>query len=72
LNVVRSFENFGLSALLVFGLVLIGIGASIVFNGGDDLVSVAGALALIAPGLAATLMAAFGFWRVPKLAAANA
>ena len=72
LNVVPSFENFGLSALLVFGLVLIGIGASIVFNGGDDLVGVAGALALIAPGLAATLMAAFGFWRVPKLAAANA
>lgn len=71
-NITRSFENFGLSALLLFGLGLIGVGASIVFNGGDDLVGVAGASALIAPGLAATLMAAFGFWRGPKLATAKA
>jgi hypothetical protein len=72
LNIARSFENVGLSALLLFGLALIGVGASIVFNGGDDLVGVAGASALIAPGLAATLMAAFGFWREPKLATAKA
>ncbi len=71
-NIMRSFENFGLSALLLFGLTLIGIGASIMFNGGNDLVGVAGAGALIAPGLAATLMAAFGFWRAPKFATAKA
>jgi GH24 family phage-related lysozyme (muramidase) len=58
-----SFENIGLIALLVFGLALIALGGSLLFDGAGDMVSIAAAAALVAPGLAATLMAAFGLWR---------
>lgn len=66
-NLSRSVESVGLIALMVFGLGLIGAGASIVFGGGDDLVGMAGAFALITPGLAASFIAAFGIWRGPEL-----
>jgi lysozyme len=58
-------ESLGLIALLALGLALIGVGASLVFNGRGDAVEVAGAAALAAPGVAAALMAAVGLWRGP-------
>lgn len=65
------FESAGLIALLLFGLALIGLGGSLLFDGTGDMVSIAAAGALVGPGLAATLMAAFGLWRgQPKGAAA--
>ncbi len=64
-----SFENIGLIALLVFGLTLIALGGSLLFDGAGDLVSIAAAGALVTPGLAATLMAAFGLWRSQGAAA---
>jgi len=66
-----SFENAGLVALLVFGLGLVALGGSLLFDGEGDLISVAAAAALVTPGLAATLMAAAGLWRgQPKPSAA--
>lgn len=65
------FENIGLIALLVFGLGLIVLGGSILFDGAGDMISIAAAVAVLTPGLAATLMAVVGFWRgAPKPAAA--
>lgn len=58
-----SFENFGLIALLVFGLGLMALGGSLLFDGAGDIIAIAGAAALVTPGLAATLMAAIGLWR---------
>jgi hypothetical protein len=66
-----SFENIGLIALLVFGLALIALGGSLLFDGAGDMVSIASAAALVTPGLAATLMAALGLWR-GQVAAATA
>jgi GH24 family phage-related lysozyme (muramidase) len=67
----RSFEHLGLVALLVFGLGLVALGGSLVFDGPGDFVSIAAGAAVVAPGLAATLMAAFGLLRShPKAAAA--
>jgi lysozyme len=66
-----SFENIGLIALLVFGLGLMALGGSLLFDGAGDLIAIAAAAALVTPGLAATLMAAVGLWRAqPKAAAA--
>lgn len=66
-----SFENVGLMALLAFGLGLMVLGGSLLFDGAGDLVSIAAAAALVTPGLAATLMAAVGLWRgQPRAAAA--
>lgn len=58
-----GYENVGLIALLIFGLGLIALGGSLLFNGPGDLVSIVAAAALVTPGLAAALMAAVGFWR---------
>lgn len=57
------FENIGLIALLAFGLGLIALGGSLLFDGAGDMVAISGAAALVTPGLAATLMAAIGLWR---------
>jgi lysozyme len=65
-NFSGSFENVGLIALLVFGLALMALGGSLLFNGNGDFVEIAGAAALVTPGLAATLMAAVGLWRGPR------
>ncbi|HET9230391.1 MAG TPA: lysozyme [Vitreimonas sp.] len=65
-----SFQNIGLIALLIFGLALIALGGSLLFDGAGDLVSIGGAAALVTPGLAATLMAALGLWRSQGAAAA--
>jgi GH24 family phage-related lysozyme (muramidase) len=62
-NWAPPFENAGLVALLIFGLTLMGLGGSLLFDGAGDMVSIAAAAALVAPGLAATLMAAVGLWR---------
>jgi lysozyme len=64
-----SFENIGLIALFVFGLALIALGGSLLFDGAGDMVSIAAAAALVTPGLAATLMAAVGLWRGQAAAA---
>lgn len=58
-----SVENIGLGALLAFGLGLMALGGSLLFDGSGDFVSIIAAAAVVTPGLAATLMAAFGFWR---------
>jgi lysozyme len=66
-----SLENAGLIALLIFGLALIALGGSFLFDGAGDFIAIVSAAALAAPGLAATLMAAFGLWRgQPESAAA--
>jgi hypothetical protein len=63
-----SVEFLGLTALLAFGLGLMTLGGSLLFNGRGDPVEIAGAAALVTPGLAATLIAAFGLWRGPRTA----
>jgi lysozyme len=65
-----SLENIGLILLLVFGLGLMALGGSLLFDGAGDMVSIAAAAALVTPGLAATLMAAFGLWRSQAVPAA--
>lgn len=60
------FENLGLITLLLFGLALIGVGASLLLGGSYDMVSLAGAAALATPGVAASLMAGFGLRRRPQ------
>ncbi len=58
-------ENFGLAALMLFGLGLISIGASIVFASRGDGVSLLAGSAVLTPGLAAALMAGWGLRRAP-------
>lgn len=61
-----SVEHLGLSALLVFGLGLISLGGSLLFSGRGDMVEIVAAAAVVTPGLAATIMAAYGLWRTPR------
>lgn len=63
---ITSFEHLGLAALLIFGLGLISLGGSLLFNGTGDMVEIIAAAAVVTPGLAATFMAAYGFWRAPR------
>ncbi|MFZ2029015.1 MAG: lysozyme [Vitreimonas sp.] len=63
----RPFENFGLTILLLFGLGLIGVGVSMLFEGNADGVAMLGASALCAPGIAAVLLAMYGFARTPRV-----
>ena len=63
----RSFENFGLAILMLFGLVLVGVGASMLLEGHADGVAILGASALCAPGIAAVLLATFGFVRPSRV-----
>ena len=58
-----AFENFGLGALLLFGLTLVGAGGSMLLEGHADTIAIMGASALCAPGIAAVLLAAYGFLR---------
>jgi len=62
----QSLEYVGLAALMIFGLGLIALGGSLLFNGAGDAIEIVAAAAVVAPGLAATLMAAYGFWRAPR------
>jgi len=64
-NISHSFENAGLVALLLFGLALIAIAGSLVFDGHGAWIEVAGAAVLAVPGMLASLVAAFGLWRGP-------
>ncbi len=61
----RGAEHFGLIALLLFGLGLMVLGGSMLFGGRVDVVSIAGAAAFAAPGLAAALMAGIGLAHAP-------
>lgn len=63
-----SFETLGLLALMLFGLGLIATAVSVLATGVGEVADYAGAAALGTPGLAATLMAAFGLWRAPRVA----
>jgi lysozyme len=65
-------ENFGLAALMLFGLGLISIGASILFARSGDGISMLAGSAVLTPGLAATLMAGWGLRRAPAPARARA
>lgn len=67
-----AWESVGLLALLGFGLALVGIGGSVLLESPQDFVTVGGAAGLIAPGLAAVLMAVAGFMRGPAPAHAPA
>jgi|GEM_PF-1684636 len=64
--VSHSLEQLGLAALLIFGLGLIALGGSLLFNGAGDTIEVIAAAAVVTPGVAAALMAAYGFWRAPR------
>ncbi|GIK47777.1 MAG: hypothetical protein BroJett013_04740 [Alphaproteobacteria bacterium] len=66
----RALEHCGLAALMILGLALIALGASLMFSGEGAGVEIAAAAAVATPGLAATLMAAYGFWRTPRASAA--
>jgi GH24 family phage-related lysozyme (muramidase) len=57
----HSFELLGLAALMLFGLVLIGVGVSMLLEGDIDGIAVLAASALCAPGIAAVLLATAGF-----------
>ncbi|MBL8545684.1 MAG: lysozyme [Hyphomonadaceae bacterium] len=61
-----SFENFGLVALMLFGLALLATATSLLVTGTGDMAEYAGAAALGTPGVAAVLMSAFGLWRAPQ------
>lgn len=63
-----SFEHIGLAALMAFGLGLIALGASLLFGGEGGFIEIAAAAGVAAPGVLATLMAAYGFWRAPRTA----
>ncbi len=67
-RLAASIGHVGLFALLLLGLGLISIGGSLLFGGAGDILEIAAAIALAAPGLVATLMAAYGFWRTPRTA----
>lgn len=56
----QPFEVIGLVALLAFGIGLVSIGASLLFEGRPDGVAIAGASALTAPGLTAAFIAGVG------------
>jgi GH24 family phage-related lysozyme (muramidase) len=62
----RTFENVGLLALMVFGLALTWLAGSMLFDASADVVSYAAAGALALPGLAATLLSAYGMLRKPS------
>jgi lysozyme len=60
---VYSIDHPVLIALLVFGLGLIMLGGSLLFDGAGALASVLGAVALVVPGLTVMLLAAVGLRR---------
>ncbi|MEQ1617976.1 MAG: lysozyme [Terricaulis sp.] len=60
-------ENFGLVALMLFGLTLVSVGASIVFGGRGDGANMLAGSAVFVPGFAASLMAGFSLWSAPRL-----
>lgn len=61
-----SGSDLGLTALMLFGLVLLALAVSLLATGAGDIDAWAGTAALGAPGAAAVLMSAFGLWRTPK------
>lgn len=65
ISFLRTAENFGLAALLLFGFALIAIGVSTLLTGQGDAIDIFGASAFTAPGIAAVLMAGYGLWRGP-------
>ncbi len=58
-----SLETASLIALLAVGVGLIVTGASLLMSGVFDLVTLAAAALMMAPGLCATAMGGFGLWR---------
>ncbi|MBC7769087.1 MAG: lysozyme [Phycisphaerales bacterium] len=63
------FEQAGLAALLIFGLGLVALGSSLLFNGAGETIEIVAAAAIVTPGVLAAALAAYGFWRSPRDAA---
>ncbi|HRP11846.1 MAG TPA: lysozyme [Terricaulis sp.] len=63
LDFSQSFETVGLIALILFGVGLTLVGGSLVFGGVEDMLQVAGAAALMIPGLVAI---AAGGWALSR------
>jgi len=63
----RSFEFLGLAALMLFGLVLVGVGATMLIEDSSDGIAILTASALCAPGIAAVLLATVGFVLAPRV-----
>lgn len=62
-----TIEMAGLTALVVFGLGLLALGASLALSAQSDVVDVIGGAAVAGPGLLAAAIGAYGLWRgVPK------
>jgi lysozyme len=68
-DLVGSFENTGLFALLAFGLALLALGGSLLFSGTGDMIELVAGGAVAAPGVAAVLMALLGLRRPQARAA---
>jgi GH24 family phage-related lysozyme (muramidase) len=60
LKASHSFEVIGLVALFLFGASLVAVGGSMFFEGHTDGITIAGASAVTAPGLAAAFIAGAG------------
>ncbi len=61
-------EHGGLLALFAFGIGLVSIGTTMLLCSAGDFVDAVAGAAITGPGLAAVLLAGFGYWRGPKLA----
>jgi GH24 family phage-related lysozyme (muramidase) len=61
-----AIETAGLAALMLFGLGLVTAAFAMLSTTNAGVADITGAAALGAPGVAAVLMAAFGFWRAPQ------
>ena len=62
-------DNAGIIALGFFGVSLIAFGATMLLAGRGDVVDVSAGAAIATPGLAALLMAGWGFWRALQVKA---
>jgi GH24 family phage-related lysozyme (muramidase) len=72
IRVRKPTETAALLALAAFGLVLTALGCSTLVGGSGDLIDVAGASALAAPGVGAVLAATFALFRAPTPRAVRA
>jgi lysozyme len=63
------FENFGLLALILFGVALLGLAAALVMTEIVDMIQVAGAIFLAIPGVASIGLGGFALLRGQKSAA---
>lgn len=67
LNAATLVDNAGLVALMLFGVGLLAIGGSMLLGGRGDAIDLGAGAAIATPGLAAALMAGYGFARGRQL-----